>query len=329
MNKTKNEYGVNIISELVRVILSEAEVLNQLAKKVDNNYIEAIEALLSCRGRVVITGVGKSGHIGKKIAATLASTGTAAFFIHSDEAAHGDLGMILDEDIVVCISQSGESEEILKIIPFLQKRNNKIIAITGRKYSTLAKSANICLYTEVDVEAGPLNLAPMKSTTMALVIGDALASVLMKLKKFSKEEFAFNHPAGLLGRKLIMNVADLVTRKNLPIVHSGQLIKEVIMVMSRCHQGCAVVINDENEVKGIFTEGDLCRFLQEKDEIGNVVIDNVMTKEPITIELDKKASAAADIISANRINNLIVINKGKFYGLLHIQELVAKGFLDQ
>lgn len=317
----------SIISDIVHVLKSESLALKKLAETVDESYVEAINCINNCKGRVVVTGVGKSGHIGKKIAATFASTGTPSFFVHADEAAHGDLGMILEGDMVICLSHSGESEEVLRIIPALKRKNNKIIVITGKRNSTLAKYADVCLIAEVNVEADPLDLAPMKSTTMALAIGDALASSLMKLKNFTKDDFAMNHPAGLLGLKLTLKVSDLVKKDNLPIVDLGQSIRETIMIMAHCHQGCAVVVNKELQVKGIFTEGDLCRLLREKYEIENTPINEVMTKEPIMIDIDQKASDAAEIIARRGINNLIVVHNGQFVGLLHVQSLVSRGFL--
>ncbi len=272
--------------------------------------------------------MGKSGHVGRKLAATFASTGTTAYFVHSDEAAHGDLGMIKSGDIFVGISFSGEGDELVRIIPVLKKMNIPIIAMTGHKNSTLARSSDVALVTEIDREACPLNLAPTSSTTVTMALGDALAGALMVAKGFKEEDFARSHPAGALGRRLLYSVSDVMRNENLPVANSKIDIIDAIDIMARCHLGCIVFVDKNNKTEGIFTEGDLCRLIRFNTDIKKIKVKDVMKKHPIYIRASESAHAALQMIEKNKINNLLVQDgNGMFLGIVHVQDLVRKKML--
>ncbi|HYP68624.1 MAG TPA: KpsF/GutQ family sugar-phosphate isomerase, partial [Thiobacillaceae bacterium] len=264
--------------ELARqVLITEAEAVRALAGRLDQNFYRAVELILACHGRVVVSGMGKSGHIGHKIAATLASTGTPAFFVHPGEASHGDLGMIAHDDVVIALSNSGESPEITSILPLIKRRGAKLIGMSGNPHSTLGTESDVHLNAAVDKEACPLNLAPTASTTAALALGDALAVVLLEARGFSAEDFARTHPGGSLGRRLLVRVRDLMhTGERLPRVTLGASTKEALLEMTDKGLGMTAVVDEAEQVRGVFTDGDLRRAFEKKLDILSVAVDQVM-----------------------------------------------------
>ncbi len=283
------------------------------------------------KGRVVVTGMGKSGHIGGKIASTLASTGTPAFFMHPGEASHGDLGMITKDDVVIAISNSGESDEILKILPQLKRRGTPIVAITGKPNSTLAKAATVHLDAGVEKEACPLNLAPTASTTATLALGDALAVTLLDARGFGEEDYAMHHPGGSLGRRLLVHVADvMVTGNRLPKVPQNALLPQAFMEMSRKGLGMTAVVDAADKLLGVFSDGDLRRALETHDNFRETRVVDVMTKTPKTITADKLAAEAAELIQRYKIGSsglLVVDEAGKIVGAVHVLDLMRMGVL--
>jgi arabinose-5-phosphate isomerase len=283
------------------------------------------------KGRVVVTGMGKSGHIGGKIASTLASTGTPAFFMHPGEASHGDLGMITKDDVVIAISNSGESDEIVKLLPQLKRRGTAIIAMTGRADSTLSKAATVNLDTAVAKEACPLNLAPTASTTATLALGDALAVALLDARGFGEEEYAMHHPGGSLGRRLLMHVSDvMVTGDRVPKVWEDALLTDAILEMSKKGLGMTAVVGRADEVLGVFSDGDLRRTLEAHDSIRTLRVREVMTSSPKTITADKLAAEAAEVIQRFKIASsglLVVDANNKLVGALHVLDLMRAGVL--
>ncbi len=311
------------------VLNIEAQALIELAEQLDEYFIQAIDMIIACKGRVVVVGMGKSGHIGRKIAATLASTGTPAFFVHPGEAAHGDLGMIIDCDVVLALSYSGESEEVVNLLPALKRKGIQIIAITGRAQSTLAKNANIHLDIAVKREACPMGLAPTASTTAALALGDALAVVLLQAKQFTPEDFALSHPAGALGKKLLVHVSDLMhTDNQLPAVQSGSMLKDALITMSEKGLGLTAVVDQYNHLLGIFTDGDLRRLFNHTDNLSEITIDQVMGTSAQTIGAEKLASEALFIMQQKKINALLVVDQDqKLIGALNMHDLLKAGIV--
>ena len=308
------------------VLLHESQAVARLAASLDSTrFARAVELLLSCRGRVVVSGIGKSGHIGRKIAATLASTGTPAFFVHAAEAAHGDLGMITRDDVVIGISYSGASAELLTIVPVIKREGAALISITGNPQSALAKNADVNLDVHVDFEACPLNLAPTSSTTATLAMGDALAVACMHAKGFTKEDFARSHPGGALGRRLLTHVRDVMrTGEAVPAVRMDATVLEAVREITKKHIGMTAVVDGDSHVAGIFTEGDLRRLIEARGDIRNVCIADVMTRTPATISPDAMAASAAKILDERLINQLLVVdNEGRLAGALHIHDLMS------
>lgn len=324
MNATANCDGA---IELGReVLLHEAQAVRDLADTLDADHFgRAVGLLLACRGRVVVSGVGKSGHIGRKLAATLASTGTPAFFVHAAEAAHGDLGMITEEDVVIGISYSGSTSELLTIVPTIRREGAKLIAITGNPESPLSRNADVNLNVHVPFEACPLNLAPTSSTTATLAMGDALAVACMHAKGFTKEDFARSHPGGALGRRLLTHVKDVMrTGEAVPVVRAGTTVLDATREITKKHIGMTAVVDADNTVLGIFTEGDLRRLIEARGDIRGVRIDDVMTKTPATVSADAMAASAAKIIDERMINQLLVIDEElHLIGALHIHDLMS------
>lgn len=312
----------------------EAEAVRALAAKLGDAFIAAHKLLFDVvenKGRVVVTGMGKSGHIGGKIASTLASTGTPAFFMHPGEASHGDLGMITAGDVVIAISNSGESDEILKILPQLKRRGTPIIAITGRPSSSLAEAATVHLDAAVEKEACPLNLAPTASTTATLALGDALAVTLLDARGFGEEDYAMHHPGGSLGRRLLMHVSDvMVTGDRVPKVQMNALLPAAIVEMSKKGLGMTAVVDDKDMLVGVFSDGDLRRALETHDNIRETRVAEVMTRNPKTITAHKLAVEAAELIQRHRIGTsglLVVDAEGKLAGAVHMLELMRAGVL--
>ena len=314
--------------ELARqVLITEADAVRALAGRLDQNFYRAVELILACRGRVVVSGMGKSGHIGHKIAATLASTGTPAFFVHPGDASHGDLGMIARDDVVIVLSNSGESPEITSILPLIKRRGAKLIGMSGNPRSTLGAESDVHLNAAVDKEACPLNLAPTASTTAALALGDALAVALLEARGFSAEDFALTHPGGSLGRRLLVRVRDLMhTGERLPRVTLGASTKEALLEMTDKGLGMTAVVDETEKVVGVFTDGDLRRALEKKLDILSVGVDQVMTLNPKTIGPDQLAAEAVGRMETLRINGLLVVNEaGQLQGALNMHDLLRAG----
>ena len=323
MNGTSSTKG---IFELGKAVLqAEAQAICHLSDTLNENFIKAVQILLACRGRVVVSGVGKSGHIARKIAATLASTGTPAFFVHAAEAAHGDLGMITKEDVVIAISYSGSSSELLAIVPTIVREGTPIIAITGSDSNPLANHATVNLNIHVEREACPLNLAPTSSTTVTLALGDALAVACLDAKGFGPEDFARSHPGGALGRRLLTHVKDVMrTGDDLPVVKDSASVLDAVKEITRKKIGMTAITNDANEVVGIFTEGDLRRLIEKVGDIRPISIASVMTKHPSTTTADALAMEAAKVLETTLRNQLLVVDKdNKLIGALHIHDLMT------
>lgn len=323
MNGTSSTKG---IFELGKAVLqAEAQAICHLSDTLNENFIKAVQILLACKGRVVVSGIGKSGHIARKIAATLASTGTPAFFVHAAEAAHGDLGMITKEDVVIAISYSGSSSELLAIVPTIVREGTPIIAITGSDSNPLANHATVNLNIHVEREACPLNLAPTSSTTVTLALGDALAVACLDAKGFGPEDFARSHPGGALGRRLLTHVKDVMrTGDDLPVVKDSASVLDAVKEITRKKIGMTAITNDANEVVGIFTEGDLRRLIEKVGDIRPISIASVMTKHPSTTTADALAMEAAKVLETTLRNQLLVVDKdNKLIGALHIHDLMT------
>ena len=300
----------------------ESKEVANLSKRLTDDFEKAINAILQSSGKLIVSGMGKSGIIGKKIAATLASTGTPSFFLHPGEAYHGDLGMIEENDIVLLISNSGETDEVLKLIPFLKHQKNCTISMSGSDDSTLAKNTNYHLNIAVDKEACPLFLAPTSSTTATLVMGDALAVTLMKLRDFKEENFAKFHPGGSLGRRLLTTVGDVMKKKNLPIISSQATIKEVIQRISEGKLGLVVII-DNNKIMGIITDGDIRRTMESREkDFFNLKAEDLMSNHPKLIYESDKLISASNIMSQHKINSLLVVNESNdLVGVVQVYDL--------
>jgi arabinose-5-phosphate isomerase len=309
-----------------RTIGIEANALQALAARIDGGFVEACRLLLAAKGRVVCTGMGKSGHVARKIAATLASTGTPAFYMHPGEAGHGDLGMVTDADVVLALSYSGESEEVLQLLLPLKRQGNRIIAMTGRAASTLAREADVHLDVSVPAEACPLDLAPTSSTTASLAMGDALAVALLEARGFTADDFARSHPSGSLGRRLLLHVADVMhVGDEIPAVRSGATLAQALVEMSRKRLGMTAVVDAHNRLLGIFTDGDLRRALDAGSaDIRAVVIDTVMTRNPVTISARALATEAAHLLETRKIGSGLIVadDEGVVIGALNIHDLL-------
>jgi len=313
--------------ELARDVLDiEADAVRALKMRLGEAFLRAHRLILETRGRVVVTGMGKSGHIGRKIASTLASTGTPAFFMHPGEASHGDLGMITRDDVVIAISNSGESDEILAVLPVIKRRGAKVIAITGRGDSTLAAEADVFLDAAVEKEACPLNLAPTASTTATLALGDALALALLDARGFGSDDFAMHHPGGTLGRRLLVHVADIMrTGEKLPRNSPATPLPEAIVEMTAKGIGMTAIVDRDGKLLGIFTDGDLRRTLAEHDSIKKIPVGEVMTRNPITIAPERLAAEAAQILEQKGIGGRLVVASadGRLVGVVTFHDLLA------
>lgn len=308
-----------------RVVETEAEALQVLARRIDGAFSAACQLILASKGRVVATGMGKSGHIARKIAATLASTGTPAFFVHPGEAGHGDLGMITDADVVLALSYSGESDEVLALLPALKRQGNRVVAMTGRPESTLAREADAHLDVSVPAEACPLDLAPTSSTTASLAMGDALAVALLDARGFTADDFARSHPAGSLGRRLLLHITDVMhAGDDVPRVGTDASLGEALVEMSRKRLGLTAIVDADGRLQGIFTDGDLRRALDSPGlDVRTARIADVMTRNPKTIAADQLAVEAARLMETHRIGGLIVVDGGgRAVGALNIHDLL-------
>ena len=310
--------------ELAKQVLRiEGEAVLALIDRLNGSFLQALELILNIRGRVIVSGIGKSGHIGRKIASTLASTGTPAFFVHPAEASHGDLGMITPDDVVIAISNSGESMEILNILPSIKRQGAKLIAITGRPHSTLARDADVHLDAAVAQEACPLNLAPTASTTAVLALGDALAVALLDARGFGAEDFARSHPGGALGRRLLVRMRDVMRQGDaLPVVAPEVTVAEATREISRGGIGIAIVVDGCGHVIGVFTDGDLRRTIVSGRDLATLAVADAMTRSPRTISADKLTAEAFEMMEKHRINQLPVIDAdGLLVGVLNMHDL--------
>lgn len=308
-----------------RVFEIERDALAAVAARIDGAFTAACRLILEARGRVVCTGMGKSGHVARKIAATLASTGTPAFYMHPGEAGHGDLGMVTDADIVLALSNSGESDEVLMLLPVLKRQGNRLIAMTGRPGSTLAREADVHLDVTVPAEACPLALAPTASTTAALAMGDALAVALLEARGFTADDFARSHPAGALGRRLLLHIADVMhTGEDVPVVRGDASVSEALVEMTRKRLGMTAVVDDDGRLLGLYTDGDLRRSLDDENlDLRNTRIAEVMTRAPKTIGADALAVEAARLMETHKISGLLVVDaERRVVGALNIHDLL-------
>lgn len=312
----------NIRQSAIDTFNAEAEALAALPEKLTEDFEAAVRAILAGRGKVIVTGMGKSGLIGRKIAATLSSTGTPSFFLHPGEAYHGDLGMIQKEDIVVALSTSGLTDEVLKLIPYLQSNGNTVIALTGNPTSTLARNSTYHLNVAVDHEACPLSLAPTSSTTAMLAMGDALAVALMHQRNFRAEDFARFHPGGSLGRRLLTKVGDVMRKDNLPIVAPGTKLSDVIIVISNSRLGVAIVMRD-GHMEGLVTDGDVRRaMLRYKERFFGIDVDEIMTRTPKIVRTTDSLTDAEELMQANKIHSLVVVDEtGSLAGIVELYDL--------
>ena len=305
----------------------ERDAVSVLAERIDETFERACEILLGCKGRVVVTGMGKSGHIGGKMAATLASTGTPAFFVHPGEASHGDLGMITRNDVVIAISNSGETAEVVTIVPLIKRLKVPLIAMTGKPQSTLAKAADVHVDVSVAQEACPLNLAPTSSTTVSLVMGDALAIALLEARGFTADDFAFSHPGGALGRRLLLKVDQIMhTGDAIPKVRSGTPLSGALLEMSSKALGVTTVVDADGKLLGIFTDGDLRRAIDRDIDVRHCPIDDVMTRNARSIKPGTMAAEALRIMEDNKITVLVAVDdRGSPVGVVHTHDLLKAG----
>lgn len=316
----------NILASAKKTVLAESEAISNLVNYLDDHFVKSVEAIFSSKGRLVVTGIGKSAIIAQKIVATLNSTGTPSLFLHASEAIHGDLGMVQPDDVVICISKSGNSPEIKVLVPLLKRFNNKLIAITGNVTSFLGKEADFTLNTYVEKEACPNNLAPTNSTTAQLVIGDAIAVCLMEMKNFTAEDFAKYHPGGALGKKLLLRVGEMLDTTHKPSVSPDSSIKNVIVEISEKRLGVTAVVED-NKVIGIITDGDIRRMLNKTETIAGLTAKEIMTVNPKTIKSTDLVSDALNILEDFSITQLVVVDGNEYKGVLHLHDILKEGIV--
>ena len=318
-----------LIQSAQRTVRLELEAIEALLERINADFVRACELLLACRGRVVVVGMGKSGHIGKKIAATLASTGTPAFFVHPAEASHGDMGMITKDDVVLALSNSGSTAEIITLLPLIKRLGRTLVSMTGNPESPLAQAAEANLDARVEHEACPLNLAPTSSTTASLVLGDALAIALLEARGFTAEDFAFSHPGGALGRRLLLKVENVMhAGEALPRVARGILLRDALLEMTRKGLGMTVIVESDGRLAGIFTDGDLRRTLDRGIDVRNASIDSVMTAHGKTAKPEMLAAEALKIMEDHKINSLVVVDSDdRPVGALNMHDLLRAGVM--
>ena len=325
---TEEQKKFDFISIGKKVLAIESIAISKLKDRLNNNFNIACQLCLDCSGKIIVMGIGKSGHIADKLAATLASTGTPSFFVHPGEASHGDLGMISKSDVVMALSNSGKTEEIVSLLPILKNMGIKIIAMTGDENSKIAIASDVHIDVGVEEEACPMNLSPTASTTAALAMGDAIAVALLEKRGFSAEDFAKSHPGGSIGKKLLLLVQDIMhTEEQIPIVQQDHKLALGLIEMSEKALGMTAVINEKDELVGIYTDGDLRRTLETNVNIQTTLMREVMTKDCITIKPDLLAVKAVEIIQDNKITSLIVVKKNKIVGALNIHDLFRAGVM--
>jgi arabinose-5-phosphate isomerase len=316
----------NILAIAKKTILSESEAITKLIDFLDENFFEAVQRIYETKGRLIVTGIGKSAIIAQKMVATFNSTGTPSMFLHAAEAIHGDLGMIQNDDIIICISKSGNSPEIKVLVPLLKRFGNTLIAITGNTTSFLAKGSDFVLNTTVDTEACPINLAPTNSTTAQLVMGDALAVCLMEMRDFKPEDFAVYHPGGALGKKLLLRVKDMIEHSLKPAVTPDTSVKKVIFEISEKRLGVTAVIEND-KIMGIITDGDIRRMLNDVDTIADLTAKDIMSKNPKVVSSETMAVDALNILEDFSITQLIVADNGEYKGVLHLHDILKEGIV--
>jgi arabinose-5-phosphate isomerase len=311
------------------VIKTQVEAIQGLSARINHDFIQACQYLLECQGRIIVIGIGKSGHIARKISATLASTGSPAFFIHPGEAKHGDIGMITRNDVILIVSNSGETDEILTLLPYIKRLNIPLISLTGKPHSTLAKAANVNIDVSVHKEACPLGLAPTSSTTAALVMGDALAVSLLHKRGFTAEDFALSHPGGTLGRRLLLKVHELMhTQDAIPKVDYDALLKTALVEMTQKKLGMTTIVHGDGKLAGVFTDGDIRRAFDNSTDIHNTVIHQVMSKNPKVIRKDILAAEALQIMESYKITSLIVTDEQHHpIGVVHMHDILRAGVI--
>ncbi len=324
---------MNEIETGKKVLDIEARAIDNLKARLNHSFSDAISLLYNCKGRVVVTGMGKSGLIGKKISATFASTGTPSFFLHPADGIHGDIGMIMQNDVILAISNSGETDELIALLPVFKKMTMQIICMTGKTASTLSNNSDVVLDVSIKEEACPMNLVPTASTTVALAMGDALAVALLEKRGFRKEDFALFHPGGALGRRLILHVEDIMhTGETVPVVYKGSYLKDVIYEMTSKKLGVTTVLDDNNSLLGIITDGDLRRLLEKETGRGNDIFKltagEIAIKNPRVIQKEALAVSAVQIMETYSITSLVIVNEdGTVAGILHLHDLLKKGIV--
>lgn len=318
---------MNIIKLAKETILQEAESIKRLADYIDKDFEKVVKLIYKSKGRVIVTGIGKSANIANKIVATLNSTGTPAIFMHAADAIHGDLGIVQEDDVVICISKSGNTPEIKVLVPLIKSRGNALVGMVSSTDSFLGKNADYVLKSTVEKEACPNNLAPTSSTTAQLVIGDALAVCLLEYRGFSTEDFAKYHPGGALGKKLYMRVSDLYKNNEVPKVLINENVKNVIIEISSKRLGVTAVLNKAGDLAGVITDGDIRRMLQKNDKIDNLTAKDIMSANPKTIDKDELAINAFQLMENNNITQLVVTSKKKYVGIVHIHDILKEGIV--
>lgn len=316
-----------IIATAKDTIAQEADSIRMLANYIDSDFALIVQSILESKGRVVITGIGKSANIAAKIVATLNSTGTPSLFMHASDAIHGDLGMLQKDDVVICISKSGNTPEIKVLVPLLKRGGNILIAMLSEKESYLAEKSDYVIYAHVDKEACPHNLAPTNSTTAQLVMGDALAMCLLEQRKFSPQDFAKYHPGGSLGKRMYLRVNDIFVQEKAPKVLPNVSITEAILEISSKRMGAAAVVTEQGDLLGVITDGDLRRMLEKNVDIASLCAQDIMTKNPKTIAIDEMAVSAFELMEQNNITQLLVAENGKYMGMIHLHDLLKEGIV--
>lgn len=316
----------NIIQSAKKSLISQSQSIAKLTDFIDNSFVDSVELIYNCKGRLIVTGIGKSAIIAQKIVATMNSTGTPSMFLHASEAIHGDLGMIQNGDVIICISKSGNSPEIKVLVPLLKRFGNKLIGITGNITSFLGKESDITLNTFVESEACPNNLAPTNSTTAQLVMGDALAICLMEMRNFKAEDFAIYHPGGALGKKLLLRVQDMLDTNRKPFVNPESSIKDVIVEISEKRLGVAAVIEND-KVVGIITDGDIRRMLNKTETITGLTAKDIMTVNPKKIKSSDMVADALNILEDFSITQLVVVDNNEYKGVIHLHDILKEGIV--
>lgn len=318
----------NLITQTaLNTINIEAKAIQILTQSINDDFVNAIETIFKSKGRLIVTGIGKSAIVGQKIVATLNSTGTPSIFMHAADAIHGDLGIVQPDDVVLCISKSGETAEVKVLIPFIKNLGNTIVAIVSNEKSYLAQQSDFFLHTPIEQEADPNNLAPTTSTTAQMVMGDAIATTLLSLKGFTPKDFAKFHPGGTLGKQMYLRVSDLYPNNELPKVNADAPLRQIILEMTTKRLGMAAVLNADNQLIGIITDGDLRRMLTQKEAVSHLLAEHIMTANPKTIDANELAVNALTLMRTKSITQLIVLKNEEYVGVIHLHDLIREGLV--